>query len=239
MSSPRIHRFDFNSLRDFRGPIVVNSIHSEEVEAVQPPPPPVFTLADIEAARLAAKKEGYDEGFLAGGLDAKSRFDQQTEHANELIKSISEILKAAHEDYRHTLTSETSHATALTLSVAKKVAGNALDARGEQAIATVIEECLPVIFSKPRLSIDLHPDIFERTVDRIETQLRTYGFEGEIQFRGNESLGKSDVILNWGSGELGRSASHLWQEIESIIGRITPETTLSQTSNIENNSTGA
>jgi len=240
MTQPRIHRFDFNALRDFRGPIVVNTALAEQAEAIHvEPPPPVFTLADIDAARIAGKREGYSEGFIAGELEAKNRSDSKTELANEVIHSIAEVVRAAHSDYRHILSNEAVHVNALTLTIAKKIAGEALDARGEATICAIVERCLPVIFSKPRLTVELHPDIFERTVDRIETQIRTHGFEGEIQFRGNETIGLSDVMLNWGSGEVSRSTAELWQDLEALIARIPMEITFAETIEPQNNSTGA
>jgi flagellar biosynthesis/type III secretory pathway protein FliH len=164
MTQPRIQRFDFNTLRDFRGPIVVNTAHAEEAQTIYvEPPPPVFTLADMDAARGAGKKEGYNEGFNAGTLEAKNQSDTKTERANEVIHSIAELVRAAHADYRHVMTHEAAHVNAMALSVAKKIAGEALDARSELTIEAIIARCLPVIFSKPKLMVELHPDMFERT----------------------------------------------------------------------------
>lgn len=239
MTQPRIHRFDFSGLRDFRGPIVVNTAHTEELELIHvEPPPPVFTLADIEAARLAGKKEGYQEGFIAGEAEAKSRFDAKTESANDVIQAIADTVRMAHADYRKVLTKDAEHINALTLSVAKKIAGEALDERGEQAILAIIQDCMPVVFSKPRLTVELHPEMIERVVDRIETQIRTYDFEGEIQFRSNDKISISDVTLNWGSGEVRRDTSALWAELEGIISRIPMELTLDDTNKPETDVTG-
>lgn len=240
MTHPRIHRFDFNALRDFRGPIVVNTTQAEEMEAIHvEPPPPVFTLADLDAARLAGKKEGYNEGFTAGELEAKNQSDSKAERANEVISSIAQAVRAAHEDYRHILTREATHINEMAIRIAKKVAGDALDTRGEHAITAIVEQCLPVIFSKSRLTVELHPDMFERIVDRIETQIRTHGFEGEIQFRANDTIGLSDVTLNWGSGEVSRSVASLWQELESLIARIPHDLTFAEEIDPHSNSTGA
>ena len=236
----RIHRFDFNSLRDFRGPIVVNTTSEiEQQEAYVPPPPPVYSQQDIDSARLAGKSEGYNEGFNAGLLEAKKQSDAMAEQANQIIHGLADALIAAQRDYQHILTQEAAHVHTLTLSVARKVAAEALDARGEAIIAAIIERTIPVIFSKPRLIIDLHPDMFERTVDRIESQMRAHGFEGEVQFRGNEALGMSDISLNWGSGEMQRSTQVLWQEIEALIERIPLELTFAETLDTHHNTTGA
>jgi flagellar biosynthesis/type III secretory pathway protein FliH len=239
MTHPRIQRFDFGGLRDFRGPIVVNTAQAEQEETIYvEPPPPVFTLADIEAARLAGKKEGYQEGFLAGEMEAKNSFDNKTEQANEVIASIAQAVRAAQADYRKVLTKDAEYINALTLSIAKKIASDALDARAEQAILAIVERCLPVIFSKPKLTVQLHPDMFERVVDRIEDQIRTNGFDGEIQFVGIETIAKSDVMLNWGSGEISRSEAAIWHELETLIARMPTELTFTETHEPPTNTTG-
>jgi flagellar assembly protein FliH len=239
MTQPRIHRFDFNGLRDFRGPIAINATLPEIQEPVEAPPPePVFTLAELDAARMAGKKEGYSEGFAAGQLEAKKQSDANAEQANVVIHSIADVVHAAQADYRHILGTEAAHIHALTLAVAKKVAGEALDARGEQTIEAIIARCLPVMFTKPRLMVDLHPDMFQRAADRIESQIRAYGFEGELQFRTNEALSPSDVTLAWGTGEMHRSTAVLWQELESLIERIPLELTFADTLATQNTSTG-
>lgn len=57
MTQTRIHRFDFNTLRDFRGPIVMKATDEPlVVDLPPPPPPPVYNEAQLEAAQLEAKK---------------------------------------------------------------------------------------------------------------------------------------------------------------------------------------
>ena len=234
MTTPRIHRFDFNALRDFRGPIVVNTIEEPVVEP-PPPPAPVFSEADLEAARVAGRKQGYTEGFTAGQLEARKQFDIKTDATNIIIGSIADTVSDLQQRYLGILSSESAQLSQLVLSVARKVAGDAIDARGEQAIEAIVAQSLAVIFSKPRLIIEMNPDTFSQVVDRIEEQLRTHGFEGEIQFKGNPALGMSDITLDWGNGQMERNVATLWSEVEAIIARVPLELTFAET--LENSTT--
>lgn len=229
--STRIQRFDFGGLRDFRGPIVVKAISQQAEQDIAPPPPPapVFSEQDIEAARIAGRKQGFNEGFSAGALEAKKQADAMTEQANDSIAQLAGMVETARAQYRAILQEESAYLSKFVLSVARKVAGEAINERGEREVIAIVEQCLPVIFSKPRLSIELNPKLFERALERIETTLRAQGFEGEVLFRANESLGLSDITLDWGSGEMRRSAEQLWQEIETLVERIPLELTFAET----------
>lgn len=217
--TPRIHRFDFNSLRDFRGPIVMHSTSSAAaVEEENAPPAPVYNEADLDAARLAVKAQAYAEGFAAGLQEAKQQADAKTDEVNALIAHLGQQIDSLHPHYRALLETEATYTSQLALALARKVAAEALTARAEEVIAAVVAQAMHVIFSKPRLVIELHPDMFERTLERVETQLRTGGFEGEIQFKANSALDASDVRLDWVSGSVARSTAGIWQELEAIIG---------------------
>ena len=66
-------------------------------------------------------------------------------------------------------------------------------------------------------------------MNRIESYLREQGFEGEIQFRSNPSLGDHDVTLDWGTGQANRNTATLWQEIEALLERVPLEMTFADT----------
>jgi flagellar assembly protein FliH len=229
MTGMKLQRFDFATLRDFRGPIVVKA--AEEAIQIEPPapPPPVFSEADMESARLAGKKEGYNEGFHAGMAQANADSDLTTKEANEVIQRFGETIATLDARYRELLTKESADLSALVLLIARKVAGEALDERSIETLTAMVSRCLPVLFSKPRIIIDTHPEMLERVLERMETHLRAHGFEGDIQFRSNATLHKHDIALDWGAGQAIRSTDMLWQEIETLITRIPLEITFAHT----------
>lgn len=227
----RIQRFDFGALRDFRGPIVAEVLSEKEIEVVAPPPPPTYTEADLEAARLSSRKQGYAEGYASGEREAKQQFDAATAQANATIETLAASLSTLQHRYETMLQTESQQLSQLVSTIARKVAGDAMNARGDQEITAMIERCLPVILSRPKLSIELNPSIFEKSLQGIEHTLRDAGYEGEVQFKPNPALGASDVILDWISGTAKRSSAELWQEIDTLIDRIPLEITFQETLN--------
>lgn len=226
----RIQRFDFGSMQDFRGPIVIQTMDDElSAEPAAPPPPPSFTEADLENVRLAGRKQGYNEGFNAGQLEATKNFDRATEATNEVIAHLSGCVSELTKRYAALIHDESAQLSKLVLAVARKVAGDALNERSEQIIASTIAQALPILFSKPRAVIEVHPELMDRVADRIEKQLRESNFEGEVQFKSNPALAKSDITIDWGTGQMQRQSQNLWEEVEQIIARVPLEITFNET----------
>jgi flagellar biosynthesis/type III secretory pathway protein FliH len=217
--SMRLHRYNFENLRDFRAPVVAPAVEEEVIE-VAPPPPPVFSQSELDAACAAAKKMGFTQGFDAGIARAAEQEDAKKIAVDATIMQIGGILTSLHRQYYQLLRTESEALSQLVLMIAQKVTGAALDTQGAESIAAMIDQCLPAVLSKPRLTVELHSGAFESTIDRIETLMHTNGFEGELQFRTNDTLGRYDAILDWGSGQAERNTATLWQEIESLLATV-------------------
>jgi len=214
----RLQRFEFGTLRDFRGPLV----HVPEVEEVAEeiyiaPPPPVFSEEDVKAAQAAAHKLGHAEGYDAGLKHAAEQADARRMHAEKTISGLSARIDDLQYGYQELLKKEANELSQLVLMIARKVSGVALDAHGSQGAAALVERCLPIILSKPQLIVELNPENFESTMDHIESLLQTSGFEGQVQFRTNPALGAHDAVLDWNTGVATRNTAELWQEIETLL----------------------
>ncbi len=119
-----------------------------------------------------------------------------------------------------TLTQQSKEVSELSLLIAKKVAENALDNRAEEAIISLVAGCLPVILSKPRLLIELHPDNLPNTEARLREYLTAQNYEGELICRASAALAPHDARIDWVLGHAERTTEALWQEIETLIHTI-------------------
>ncbi len=214
----RLQRFEFGTLRDFRGPLVHVPVVEEVVEEVYvAPPPPVFGEEDVEIARAAAHKLGHAEGYQAGLTHAAEQADAKRVHAEKTVSNLSGRIDDLQYRYQELLNKEANELSQLVLMIARKISGVALDAHGSQGIAALVERCLPIILSKPQLIVELNPEKFESTMDHIESLLHASGFEGQVQFRTNPALGTHDAVLDWNAGLATRNTAELWQEIETLL----------------------
>ena len=213
----RLQRFDFGALRDFRGPLVAAILPDEIIVVPEPPPPPTFSEDELNVARLKSHTQGYAEGFEAGLARAHEQADAKREAAEATMMQLGTLLQTLHHGYQQVLQDEAAAMSQLVLAIAKKVAGEALDANIAETITAHVARCLPVILAKPRLSIELHPDAFEQTIGPIESLLQASGYEGEIQFRANPQMHPHDGVFDWGAGQANRDTALLWQEIETLL----------------------
>ncbi len=226
----KLQRFDFGSLRDFRGPIQVaaETLAVIEEEAPPPPPPPTYNESELEQAQLDAKKQGYGEGFTAGIAQAKAESDQLQQRSEEALTQVAERLSGLDREYKQLLEEQSRDLSELVLKIAQKVAGEAIAADQLPVIQELTERCLPVILKRPRLVVELHPETLPRAEEALRRQLESGGFEGDVQFRLNPALDVADVRLDWGLGHAERSTQSIWKEIASLLERVPLEIKLNE-----------
>lgn len=227
MSEMKLHRFDNQFLRDFRSPIAVNTKAIVEQESiVVAPPPAVFGDADMEHAREAAKKIGYAEGFEAGIAQANTEAVGTARDLAHHMARIEEHVARLMAQYHALVTEQSTEVSQLVLMIARKVAGDALDAHADRAVAELVNRCLPIVYGKPRVIIDLEPTMLAAVQDALRTQLEKSGFEGDVEFRAAEGMEPSDVRIDWGNGAATRTTATIWQEIEALLQQVPLSPTL-------------
>ena len=219
--STKLHRFDFSNLRDFRAPIVVEQAPEIVIEDVPPPPPPpTFSEAELEAARAQARQEAFAEGFEAGMGRANEQAEAKRQSVDATILQLGGIMNGLRHEYHQMLHHESVELSQLVMLIAHKLTGILLDVKNAEVLAAMVAECLPAVLSKPKLTVELNPEAFTETIDRIEKLLHASGFEGELQFRSNDTIGMHDCVLDWGAGQARRDTKQLWQEIEALLEKM-------------------
>lgn len=232
MTAMRLQRFDMQHLRDFRQPITVNAaVLADPIEAAPPPPPPppVFSEADIDHARAAASKLGYAEGFEAGLAQAHTEDTARAKDIAAAAARIAEQLAALVAGHQQLITEQASELGQLVMVIARKVAGEALDKHGMETVSALMQRCVPVIFDKPRVTVELSPTLLALAEPVLTASLKESGFEGDIQFRANEQFDSHDMRVDWGAGQATRSGEVLWQEIEALLQHVPLTPTLPAT----------
>ena len=221
MTQPKLQRFDNQFLRDFRAPIVVNpKAIAEPEQVVAAPPPAVFREADMDHARDAAKKLGYAEGFEAGIHQANTEAQATARDLAYHMARIEEHVAQLAAQYHALITQQSAELSQLVLLIARKVAGDALDANADRAVAELVGRCLPIVYGKPRLSIELEPGMLGAVEPALRAQLAKSGFEGDVEFRAIDGMEPTDVRIDWGSGAALRDTHALWHEIEALLQQV-------------------
>lgn len=227
MNQPKLQRFDNQFLRDFRSPITVNpKAIAEPAEAPPPPPPPVFRESDMEHARDAAKKIGYAEGFEAGiaqaNTEAHASARDLAHHMGRIEAHVARLIA----QYNDLITQQSAELSELVLMIARKVAGDALNTNAAQAVSELVGHCLPIVYGKPRVAIELSPSMRTAVESALRAQIERGGFEGDIEFRAIDGMDDADVRVDWSTGAAQRDTSAIWREIEALLQQVPLSPTL-------------
>lgn len=227
----RITRFEFNQLNDFRPKAdhfaiqeIVADLAQQEAQIVAAP---TFSEAQLEDAKAAARKQGYNEGFEAGSAVANQEMLNRERDMKTALEALAERIHETQRGYDHLLSVQSRDINQFVLAIARKIAGEALTTRPDLAIQELINMCLPILMHKPRLVLEANKALVESLQDRLKPMLERAGFEGDVQFRVNDHLEPSDTRLEWNGGYAERNTAALWKEIEDMLAHVTfyPEIT--------------
>lgn len=178
-------------------------------EADEPePPPPVFTAAEIAAARAEAYAEGHRNGLAQAAAD-------RAEITRQMLAAI-----AGHLDNARTEAARVAEESADTL--ARLLLGTlasmlpALCARhGAAEVAALARAVLPGLAREPRVTIRVSPLVaraVEQELDRLDPELHA-----RISLSPTEAVAPGDVRIAWQDGAAIRDAAALWRKVAETL----------------------
>jgi flagellar assembly protein FliH len=179
-----------------------------------PPPPepeviePVFSLAEVEAAREA----GWQDGHAAG----REQADQSnTALARQVLVRIATQLDTARDEAAR-LTEEAAEAMAHLLLDCFATAFPALTERhGPGEVQAIIRTVLPALRQEPKITVRL--DAATARVVAAEIEHLDPDLPERVELVPTDALGPGDVRITWRNGAAIRNSRTLWQQIADIL----------------------
>lgn len=190
-------------------------------EPLRKPPPPKFSEADLEQARV----EGHAAGKSVGAQEAMQTIEQQISQATNAISTEMNALSEAQikSNERHG-----REALEVALSVVRKLFPRLADMNGLAEIEAVVRDCLERLRNEPRIVIRICDSLLDPVEARLGELAVQAGFEGKIVYLSQDGLNPGDVRVEWADGGAERDSEQLWREIDQITARII-ETPLTDT----------
>ncbi len=169
---------------------------------------PVFTVAEMEAARAAAWREADER--------ARAEVAAATETvARTALAAVGTQLAQAVAEARAFAESSAEAITHLLLS-ALGAAFPALCARhGDAEVQAVLSKMLPALYNEPKVTIRVAPSAVSAVMDELghlDPDLAE-----QMQVVPHEGLQPGDVRVAWRAGQAARDTVQLWQDIEAIL----------------------
>jgi flagellar assembly protein FliH len=189
---------------DFDSPPV-----SREPEPPPPPPEPVFSAADLEAARAS----GHQEGFSAAKTDAEAlRADLHVAALQSLADAMASTRKEAAEIAEQRAKSLSGAVMAVLSAALPKVT----EAHAKEELTAVLEALLPGLQAEPVLRVRVHPDL-EGCVRAVWKTLSQDEPAGELQLTADPEMVPGDIRLSWADGRAVRNTAEVWEGIRQAL----------------------
>jgi flagellar assembly protein FliH len=196
-----VHNFDGNDDEE-----------TEEVPVEVEPPPPAFSLDELNAAKAAAYEQGKQDGLR----EALTRIEQHTADVLSAIRDHFAILFDAEDRRSRTFEKESVQ---LSHTIFAK-AFPALNRRfGMDDVKVAITNILETMREQPEILIDVPPDYVTAIQHHIDGLFRQEGGP-RCTIRGNDALGPGQCKMAWVNGSAMRNGTQLADQIREQIEHV-------------------
>lgn len=174
--------------------------------AIVSAPPKPLTPEEVEAERQAAYKRGTQDAVAQAERAAAAALESLADAASAIVTR----LDAESASMR-------AEAARIAMAAARKIAGVALDAYGEERAAAAVEAAMDALRHQPRLVIRLSPDAADVLKPRIEEMAATHAYAGAVLVRAQPGMAKGDVVIDWSDGVVTMKPEDAAARIDALI----------------------
>ncbi len=181
---------------------------------------PAALRAAEEVARAA--EEAHGRGLEAGRAEGRAEVLAQVQARladamNRLSLSVAGLM--AQTDARDA--EREAQAVEVAVLLARRIAGEALDARPLAVIAEAARSALQHLRGVPHLVVRVNEGLVEETEALMRRLARERGFEGRLVVLGEPDLAPGDARIEWADGGVVRERARLEAEVEAAIAGCT------------------
>lgn len=176
------------------------------------PPPPKFSVEELDAAKAAA----YAEGEMAGRAAAYGEHQQALERALQGIAA--RLSQLAGAEQRAQLAARIE-AVELAAAIARKLAGRLIERQPQDRIEALVLSCMDDMRDEPRLVVRAAEPVIQLLDQRIDQLMAQSGFGGKLVLVPDETMAATDCRVDWADGSAERRQAVLEQEVDQAIER--------------------
>lgn len=232
MANPLLFGIDFDESK--KGKRAENPADQRSPE----PPPPEMVLVSVaqreQAAAVAAAgqagyqaghKDGYAEGHQTGTAEGHAAGMEEMRSSLEQeisirLEQITQAIEPSFAQFGAIRDGFEKAAVDVGVAVIHRLLPEAATRHGLAEIEALIEESVKVLTDEPRLIIRLMEQQGEHVKARIDPVLERHGFEGRVLVLVDETLGPSDIKLEWTDGGAQRLMSMAWASVDAAMRRV-------------------
>ena len=173
-----------------------------------------------EAARAAeeaaqAEQSGFARGVQEGRLQAEAQAQARLADAmTRLALSAAGLLASADAQAAE----REAQAVELAMLIARKVAGDALDAQPLAGIGEAARTALQHLRGVPHLVVRVHDTLVEEAETLVKRLARERGFEGRLVVLGDPDTLPGDARIEWADGGVVRERARIEAAVAEALG---------------------
>jgi hypothetical protein len=169
---------------------------------------PVFTEADMDAAREAGRQ--------AGLLEARTEHHAvQSQLCAAAMAAIGDALAATRGDAEAVAQSVAEDAASAMLALLQAALPAAADALAGSEVVALLAVLLPALRREPDVEVRLHPDALPGVADELNGIFANYA--GRLTLTADGTLAPADAKIVWQGGEAVRDTAKLWNDIRTAL----------------------
>ncbi|RZK87804.1 MAG: flagellar assembly protein FliH, partial [Methylobacterium sp.] len=184
-----------------------------ETDFRSPRPSAAAQRAADAAAR--AEAEAHARGIQEGLVQAESQIQGRLAAAlNHLAEAATALLARAdaHEAERE------AQAVEVAVLIARKVAGEALDAAPLASIGEAARAALQHLRGVPHLVVRVHDGLVEEAETLVKRLARERGYEGRLVVLGDPDMHAGDARIEWADGGIVRERARIEAAVADALG---------------------
>lgn len=193
-----------------------NPQQPEEVAPVAP----TFSEEDLKNAEREAYKKGFLEGKKEGNIEAQNEQAAIDKQLLEKVDGFAGNIYPLFQSYQSMALLLRQEMPKVAMAVARKVAGEALDANAKAVIEALSLSCLQHMIKEPKFCITVHTSLSATLEKKMGELAASKPDLPAIQVLGNEQLNVADCKIEWAGGAMERNMDVLWQQVEGIISQM-------------------
>lgn len=194
-----------------------------EAEASPEPPPPVFSLDDLEQARA----EGAAQGRAAALAEANAQI-QAERCRDQTLLAIAEHLSALHGELKAAADRAGRDAVRVAETLVRKLLPDLYARHGSAEIEALVTTTLAQLPSDHSIGIRVAPSLLAELAPLLQLRAEERGLAEPLRVSADAAIAVGDCAIDWAGGGLLRDHASLWRDVTALIDetagpRATPE----------------
>lgn len=182
-----------------------------------PPPPPTFSEEELKAA----ERDGFQKGFLEGVKEGRKQMEMEQMQIDlqcaALASKFEQAVMPLFQHYERFGTLLYEQIPNIALSIAKKVAGEALQENAHKHIADIATRACETMMHEAKMTITAHESLGDKLEHMLQGLASRLPEHTEIIILRDPAMPLSDCRIDWKQGSLEHSQQVLWERVQKAI----------------------